>query len=83
MRALLHSRWQALAAAPRWELLQRAWQSSPRLAALVAALVVTNGLLPTAISLASGALVGALTATVFDGASSAVGQATLLPLICH
>jgi ABC-type multidrug transport system fused ATPase/permease subunit len=71
-----------LDASPRWAVLRRAVQASPRLSTLVVGVVVVASLLPTAFSLTTGALVGALPAAVAAGwgspASRVVAGAVVL-----
>jgi ATP-binding cassette subfamily B protein len=73
MRAVQAVR-ERLDASPRWAVLQRAGRASPRLSALVVGVVVVASLSPTAFSLTTGALVGALPAAVAGGWDSPAGR---------
>ena len=61
-----------------WALLRLLWRAGPAPAVALGVLVVVLGLLPTAIILATGELIGALPAAVEHGLGSADGTTALL-----
>ena len=63
-----------------WALLRLLWQAGPAPAVALGVLVVVLGLLPTAIILGTGELIGALPAAVEHGLGSADGTTALLAL---